>query len=130
MVLRSLLVPELAVSAPISFHLFAAQGSNALIPSSKPVIRTPHYELCLQAKNASIGARLRLAECIEAELRTWTLQDSGEIALEALRQMCIMVEERPGRNTGGPQYLVKGAGLDTCAQQASDRQRWETVIPR
>ena len=90
----------------------------------------PHYDLCLQAENTSIGARLLLAECTEAELQTWTLQDSGEIALEAYPQMCITVEEGPGRGAGGPQYLMKGVGIDTCAQQASDRQRWTTVIPR
>ena len=94
------------------------------------VIRMPHYELCLQAENTSIGARLLLAECTDAELQTWTLQDTSEIALEAFPQMCITVEERPGRDAGGPQYLMKGVGLDTCAQQASDRQRWTTVIPR
>ncbi len=94
------------------------------------VIRMPHYELCLQAENTSIGARLLLVACTEAELQTWTLQDSGEIALEAFPQMCITVAEGPGRGAGGPEYLMKGVGLDTCAQQASDRQRWTTVMPR
>ena len=93
-------------------------------------IRMPYYELCVQAASSSIGARLLLAECTEAEFQTWTLQVSGEIALEAFPQMCITVEERPGRNAGGPQYRMKGVGLDTCTRQASDRQRWTTVIPR
>ena len=92
-------------------------------------LRMPHYELCLQAENTSIGARLLLAECAETELQTWTLQDVGEIALEAFPEMCITVEEGPGRDAGGPQYLIKGVGLDTCAKQASDRQRWTTVTP-
>ena len=94
------------------------------------VIRMPYYELCLQAEDTSIGARLFLAQCTEAELQTWTLQDSGEIALETFPEMCITVEEKPGRNAGGAQYLMKGVGLDTCAPQAGDRQRWTTVIPR
>ena len=94
------------------------------------VLRLPHYALCLQAENMSIGARLLLAECTQSELQTWTFQDAGEIALEASPQMCISVEEGPGRDAGGPQYLVKRVGLDTCAQHASDRQRWTTVIPR
>ncbi len=94
------------------------------------VIRMPHYELCLQAENTSTGARLLLGECTEAKLQTWTLQDSGEIALEASPQICITVEEGPGRNAGGPQYLIRGVGLDICAPHASDRQRWTTVIPR
>ena len=93
-------------------------------------IRMPHYELCLQAENTSIGARLLLAECSEAELQAWTLRDSGEIAMKAFPQLCITVEDIPGRNAGGPQYLMRGVGIDTCAQQASDRQRWTTVIPR
>ena len=94
------------------------------------VLRMPHYALCLQAENISIGARLLLAECTQAELQTWTLQESGEIALEASPQMCISVEKGLGRDAGGPQYLIKGVGLDTCAQHASDRQRWTTVMPR
>ena len=94
------------------------------------VLRMPHYELCLEAENHSIGARLLLTECTQADLQTWTLQDSGEIALEAFPQMCISIEEGLGRDAGGPQYLMKGVGLDTCTQQAGDRQRWTTVIPR
>ena len=94
------------------------------------VIRMPHYELCLQAENTSLGARLLLAECTEAELQTWTVQDSGEIALEAFPRLCITVQEGPGRDAGGPQYLMKGVGLDACEPQASDRQRWTMVLPR
>ena len=94
------------------------------------VLRMPHYDLCLQAENNSVGARLILAKCTQAELQTWTLQDSGEIALEAIPEMCISIEDIPGRDAGGPQYLMKGVGLDTCAQHASDRQQWTTVIPR
>ena len=94
------------------------------------VIRMPHYELCLQAESASIGARLMLEECSAEELQTWTLQDSGEIALEAFPQRCITVEEGPGRDAGGPRYLMKGVGLDTCAQRSSDRQRWTKAVPR
>lgn len=94
------------------------------------VLRMPHYDLCLQAENNSIGARLILTKCTQAELQTWTLQDSGEIALEAIPEMCISIEDMPGRDAGGPQYMMKGVGLDTCAQHASDRQQWTTVIPR
>ena len=94
------------------------------------VLRMPHYDLCLQAASNSIGARLLLTECTRAELQTWILQDSGEIALEVVPEMCKSIEDGPGRDAGGPQYLMKGVGLDTCAQQASDRQRWTTVIPR
>ena len=94
------------------------------------VLRMPHYELCLQAESTSIGARLLLAECTEAELQTWTLRDSGQIALEASPQRCITVKDGPGRDAGGPRYRMNGVGLDTCAQQANDRQRWTTVIPR
>ena len=94
------------------------------------VLRMPQYDLCLHADDNSIGASLILAECTQAELQTWTLQDSGEIALEAVPELCISIEDGPGRDAGGPQYLMKGVGLDTCAQHASDRQQWTTVIPR
>ena len=94
------------------------------------LLRMPHYELCLQAENTAIGARLLLSECTEAELQTWTLQDSGEIALEAFPQRCITVEQGPSRDAGGPRYRIKGVGLDACALQAGDRQRWTTVKPR
>ena len=93
------------------------------------VLRMPNYELCLQAENISTGARLLLAECTQAELQTRTLQESGEIALESFPQMCIPVEGGPGRDVGGPRYLMKGVGLDTCAPHASDRQQWTTVMP-
>ena len=123
------------IESPLQVHtckhgIWNQDGRFDMAALRNGVIRVPHYELCLQAENTSVGARLLLAECTEAQLQTWTLRDSGAIALEAFPQMCITAEEKPGRNAGGPQYLMKGVGLDTCAQQASDRQRWTTVIPR
>ena len=94
------------------------------------LLRMPHYDLCLQAANDSIGARLILSGCTRGELQEWTLLDSGEIALGVTPQLCISVAEGPGRDAGGPRYLMKGVGLDTCAPHASDRQQWTTVIPR
>ena len=123
------------IKSPLHVHtckhgIWNQDGRFGVAALGNGVLRMPHYELCLQAENSSIGARLLLAECIQAELQTWTLQDSGEIALEAFPQMCITAEEGPGRDAGGPRYLMKGVGLDTCSQQAGGRQRWTTVIPR
>ena len=123
------------IESPLQMHtckhgIWNQDGRFDVVALGNGVLRMPHYQLCLQAENTSIGARLLLAGCTEAVLQTWTLQDSGEIALEASPQMCITVEEGPGRDAGGPQYLMRGVRLDTCAQQASDRQRWTTVIPR
>ena len=94
------------------------------------VLRMPEYELCLQAENSSNGARLLLRSCAQEELQRWELQDAGQIVLAAFPQRCITVADGPGRDAGGPQYLMKGVGLDSCTQQASDRQRWTTTIPR
>ena len=123
------------IESPLQVHtckhgIWNLDGRFDVAGLGNGVIRMPHYDLCLQAENSSIGARLLLAKCTEAELQSWTQQDSGEIALEAFPQMCITVQEGPGRDAGGPQYLMKGVGLETCAQQAADRQRWTTVIPR
>ena len=94
------------------------------------VLRMPHYELCLEAGSASNGAKLILAECNEGQLQTWAQQDSGEFALRAHPQWCITAGEGPSRDAGGPQYLIRGVGLNTCAEESSDRQQWSTVIPR
>ena len=122
------------LESPLHMHtckdgIWNQDGRFDVVALRNGVLRMPHYNLCLQAENTSIGARLILAKCTESELQSWNLQDSGEIALEAFPQMCITVEKGLGRDAGGPQYLMKGAGIVTCAQQASDRQRWTTVIP-
>ena len=96
----------------------------------KGELRMPHYELCLQAEEAAIGAQLVLAQCTRTELQAWSVQDSGQIALQGFPDTCITVEDAPGRDAGGPQYRMKSVGLDTCAEQADDRQRWTTAIPR
>lgn len=44
-----------------------------------------------------MGSRLLLADCAQAELHRWTLQDSGEIALTEFPQLRISVDEGPGR---------------------------------
>ena len=93
-------------------------------------LHMPHYELCLQAESTSIGAHLLLAKRTQSGLQIWSLKGSGEIVLEGSPQMCITIDEAPGRDAGGPLYLMKGVALDTCTQQASDRQQWTTVTPR
>ncbi len=123
------------IDSPLQVHtckhgIWNQDGRFDMAALQNGVLRMPHYELCLQSENTSNGARLLLAECSEEELQTWALQDSGQITLEAAPQLCITVNEGPGRDAGGPQYRMNSVGLDTCAQQASDRQRWTTVIPR
>ena len=123
------------LDSPLQVHtckhgIWNQDGRFDMAALGNGVLRMPHYELCLQAESTSIGARLLLAECTESDLQTWSLRDSGQIALEAFPQRCITVEEGPSRDAGGPRYRMNGVGLDTCAQQASDRQRWTTVIPR
>ena len=123
------------VESPLQAHtckhgIWNLDGRFDVAAPGSGVLRMPNYDLCLQAENTSVGARLLLADCIEAELQTWSLLDTGEIVLKSFPQMCITVEDGPGRDAGGPQYRMKAVGLDTCAQQISDRQRWATVIPR
>jgi len=93
-------------------------------------VRMPEYELCLQAESASAGASLGLADCGDAETQTWMLQDSSEFALAASQQLCVTIEEGPGIDAGGPQYVRRGGRLETCFPQASDRQRWTTAAPQ
>ena len=123
------------VESPLQAHtckhgIWNQDGRFDLAALGTGVLRMPHYELCLQAENTSIGAHLLLAECTQAELQIWSLQDSGKIALEGFPQMCITIEEGLGRDAGGPLYLMKSVALDICTQQASDRQQWTTATPR
>jgi hypothetical protein len=89
----------------------------------------PEYDLCIHADSASVGGTLRLTECADIETRTWDVQESGEIALAADPQLCVTIDEGPGLNAGGQQYLRRSVGLETCAAQVSDRQRWMTATP-
>ncbi len=123
------------IERPLQVHtckhgIWNQDGRFDMVALGDGVLRMPNYELCLQAENSSIGAPLLLTECRPGKLQTWTLQDSGEIVLAAFPQLCISVEEGPGRDAGGPRYLIKGVGLDACAQHSSDRQQWTVLIPR
>ncbi len=123
------------IDSPLQVHtckhgIWNQDGRFELAGLGSGVIRMPHYDLCLQAENTSIGAGLLLTQCTEADLQSWALLDSGQIALEAFPLRCITVAEGPGRDAGGPQYLMKGVGLDVCAQEARDRQQWTTAIPQ
>ena len=111
------------IDSPLQVHtckhgIWNQDGRFDMAALGSGVLRMPHYELCLQAESTSIGARLFLAE------------DSGQIALEGFPRGCITVEVGPGRDAGGPRYRMNGVGLDTCGQQANDRQHWTMVTPR
>ena len=123
------------VEGPLQAHtckhgIWNNDGRFDLAAPGSGTLRMPHYDLCLGVESAAIGARLLLAECSGADLQAWTVQDSGEIVLKTSPQMCITIEDGRGRDAGGPQYLMKGVGLDTCAPLASDRQRWTAITPR
>ena len=123
------------VESPLQVHtckhgIWNQDGRFDLAALVNGVIRMPFYDLCLQAENTSAGGRLLLAACSDIQLQSWALTDSGEITLEASPTMCITVAAGPGRDAGGPQYLMKSVGIDVCEQQASERQRWTTVMPQ
>ena len=44
--------------------------------------------------------------------------------------LCVTIEEGPGIDAGGPQYVRSGVELETCSPQASDRQRWTMAAPQ
>lgn len=123
------------VESPLQAHtckhgIWNRDGRFDLVAPGSGTLRMPHYDLCLGVESAAIGAQLLLAECAGAVLQAWTVQDSGEIVLKTSPQMCITIEDGRGRDAGGPQYLMKGVGLDTCAPLASERQQWTMVTPR
>ena len=45
-------------------------------------------------------------------------------------ELCVTIEEGPGIDAGGPQYVRSGVELETCSPQASDNQRWTTTAPQ
>ena len=123
------------VESPLQAHtckhgIWNQDGRFDLAAPGNGTLLMPHYGLCLGAESAAIGAQLLLAECTGTNFQDWTVEASGEIVLKTSPQMCITIEDRRGRDAGGPQYLMKGVGLDTCATLASDRQRWTTITPR
>ena len=128
-------IMSVQIESPLQVHtckhgIWNQDGRFDMDALADGMLRMPNYGLCLKAETNSIGAPLLLAEYTRAELETWTLQETGEIALEAFPEMCITVEAGLGIDAGGPQYLMKGVGLDTCSKQANDRQRWTTAIPQ
>ena len=91
-------------------------------------LRMPHFDLCVEAAEASVGADLMLASCDAAGLQDWRQLESGEIVLASQADLCVTIRDAPGQSAG-PVYIRNTVSLDLCTTEGADRQRWTFKAP-
>ncbi|MSO66049.1 MAG: hypothetical protein EXQ85_09715 [Alphaproteobacteria bacterium] len=93
------------------------------------ILYMPTFGLCVQAEDASVGARLRLTDCRENVRQRWGYRSSGELVLAGSSALCVTVDAGEPRPTRRPEFVMRDVSLDTCAVDARARQGWAFAIP-
>jgi hypothetical protein len=91
-------------------------------------LRMPEYDLCVEAGSAATAAELVLRPCDGSALQSWRFAANGEISLAGEPDLCITIAPAPSRSAG-PVFIARNVGMEPCAPDAADRQRWIFQAP-
>ena len=101
-------------------------------------LEMPYFDRCLEVSSEKIKTsafsenpeyRLFARSCSRSKNQKFIHLDTGQIVLAHNPDLCISVPDTPLRDAGGDDFWLNGLILDTCSDEASDRQRWSFAQP-
>ena len=100
---------------------------------AKGMLRMPEYDLCVAAASAENGAKLTLKKCDGSPLQNWRFSNY-RLSLKAHPGKCITIGPEPSRLTRGgrrlpSRHMARSLALETCAEDALERQLWRLERP-
>lgn len=89
------------------------------------VFYMPDFNVCMTAA-AVRGGDIALATCDGREAQRFEHLQTGEIVLQAARELCVSAGAEPGRRGGGgsPPHLIRSLTLERCDAERASLQRW------
>jgi hypothetical protein len=92
------------------------------------VFHMPGFDVCMTAPVAAAGGRLMLAACDGRAAQRFEHLGSGEIVMQAARELCVSAGGEAGRPGGGgvPPHLIRALTLERCDAARAPLQRWRT----
>lgn len=96
-------------------------------------LKMPHYSLCVAAGEAKVGAKLGLVDCGSTPLAKWDFKEA-RLTLEGHPNFCLTIGPEPSELTPGGRRLpsrnkARSIALDTCSEDALERQLWTFADP-
>jgi len=93
----------------------------------------PQYNMCVAAREAKIGAKLTLLACGSTMRAKWDFKEAS-LTLEGHPNLCLTIGSEPSELTPGGRRLASRAvarslGIDTCSEEAIERQLWTFADP-
>ena len=100
---------------------------KSLIASGKFYL--PAFDVCMEAKNSSQGARLILTSCADQHLQKFILNSDNEIKLVANNALCLTVSDGESQEGGGgtPVHLMRRLTLENCTTAKKKYKHWRIV---
>ena len=94
----------------------------------------PDYDLCIEANNQEVDSFIQLANCTGNTAQKWDFSNDN-ISPLANSDLCLTVSPDPGELTSGgirypTRYIANSISLQTCNEEATDRQQWLRANPR
>ena len=92
------------------------------------------YDLCIEANTQEVGSFIQLAKCTGNSPQKWDFSDEN-IRPMTNSDLCLTVSPDPGELTSGgvrypTRYIANSISLQTCNDEATDRQQWLRAKPR
>ncbi len=97
------------------------------------LLRMPQYGRCLAAGEAEPGAAMVLTGCDSGELSAWRY-DEARLKLAARPELCLTIAAGKSELTQGgrrfaTRYVSRAISLETCSQEALERQLFSIAEP-
>ena len=99
----------------------------------KGELRMPQYDLCVAAEAPKAGAKLVLVECGSTPLAGWEYKEA-RLTLTGHPALCMTIGPEPSELTPGgrrmpSRNMSRSVGMDTCSEDAIERQLWTFADP-
>lgn len=92
----------------------------------------PVYDICLQAENTKVGAKLMLSHCDDEALQQWKLTDKGQFQPVSDSSLCVTIgtdKVKAGTPPDTPQFWISPISLKKCDESIQDLQAWKLQPP-
>lgn len=96
-------------------------------------LKMPQYDLCVGAREAKPGAKVGLTTCGSSNLAKWDYKEA-RLTLVGHPALCLTIGPEPSELTPGGRRLpsrnkARSLALDTCSEEAIERQLWTFADP-
>jgi len=88
--------------------------------------KLPYFNVCMSVSSVKVGSNILLANCQDTDSQTFSLQDNGNLIIQANPELCVTAsstKKKEGRG-GRPVHIMRPLSLQLCSDTNQAYQTW------